>query len=403
MKPLFQRSLIISALCFSPSLWAVDTSTVLAKIQQKLPESQQVKSLQKSASELRNSQTGWFSEAPTLRVEHENDALTGSENIQNWKLGIEAPLWKAKQKKGVQQLEKSYQQQSQALQKGLNLKASDTLRQLLAQIFKAQVGIQSAQLQLLQTQQTAEMIRLRVQTGASPQLDQLLSEKAVLEAKQSLITAKTQYNAALATYQQWSGQTELPTNYQEPNPLQTRSDQWLSQHPSLLELKAKIEQAQAKRTLTLAEKKNPIALSASTIYESAKGVPSNTRLALGVAIPLGDNPAAQSSLVEANQSIAELTSQLTQLKTQLRIQKSQAEQALNQAKQQFKLAKQQLELSKRTLAMAKQSYQAGETGIQNLLTSQKQHLNAQQNYQLRQLQIQLATAQYNQALGVTLR
>lgn len=393
-------AIAILAATLSTNSWAISTQQLLQNIISHLPEQQLSQGFTQTQQALQQNQNALFPESPALIVTHENDALTGSEEIQNWEVGVEATLWRSEQKQGLKALSEANQQQQQALQAVLALKGSGTLRQILAAVQQAQVELLTAQQQLVQTQQLTQMIDTRVQIGASPKLDRLLAQKSVIEAKQALIQAESNLNTAISTYQQWTGTTELPEQYQETL-AKVETPNWWLQHPKVQQLQAEIAALQAQKQQIKGERKNPIQLYAGLNRETSKNSSANTKLVVQVTLPLGENALNQMSLAEQSQALLTQQSALHNLERQLKIQKIQAEEQVKQAQQQAQLAKAQLSLAKQTLQMAKQSYQAGETGIQNLLVSQQQLLNAQKKYQMSQIKTQQAIAQFNQVLGVT--
>jgi len=401
-KHTFPLWLAIITASFSHNSWSISTQQLLKNVYSNLPEQQLFQGFSQTQQALQQNQQAFFPESPNLILNHQNDALTGNGNLQNWEIGLEATLWPSGQKQNLQAQKRANQQQQQALQATLNLKASNILRQLIANLQQAQTKQQMAQQQLTQTQQLAQMIEQRVKIGASPKLDSLLAQKSVLEAQQALIQTKSQLKSALKTYQKWTQTPQLPDNYQEKLASPQSQDWWL-QHPEIQHIQAQIAKLQAQKQQIKSKAKNPIQAYVGLNRESSKDGTANTSLILEITLPLGKNPVNQIELAEHSQTLFALKAELKQRIQQLKIQKIQADAQVRQLQQQTQLAKQQLQLAQETLKMAKQSYQAGETGIQNLLISQQQYIDAEKHYQMRQIQTQQAIAQFNQIIGVHLQ
>ncbi len=371
-----------------------DFVQLLDNITQLQPEQQITQSIQALHKTNQSYSDSWTAGDVDLIVHHENDALTGNEDYQNWQVGVEFPLWLPSQKNAQKQIAASYGQELSAQQTYLRWLASATLRKLVWRFQSARIELDAARSALEKSRSLEQKVKLKVNAGESPKLDLLLARKAVLKQQNQLVQKQSALAIAQNQFHQWTRSSHLPEKIQErPKALMP-----LEQHPEIVNLMSKLQLSEAQLQKTRSFKQNSPRLFLGAQNDKDKNT-ENTSLMFEVSIPLGVNPGYSPKLAQEKRNVYEKQAVLDKAKIQLEQDVFKARQLLASAKQGIHFSMHQYELSKEALMMSEQAYQLGETNIQNLLLVQQQTAEAKLNYQLVQARSGEAIANLNQISG----
>ncbi len=393
-------SLSVLTLGFSVNAQAVSTTYVelLQQVEQQQPEQLTVAGVQALQSANQSLADSWLAGDITLKIQHENDAMTGDQDIQNWAVGAEFPVWYPGQLDALEGVSSSYQQQVSAQSGYLTWLASSKLRMLAWDYKKATIELNLAQSALLQSQSLQEKVQKKVALGESTQLDLLLSQKAVLK-QQTLVSQKHGLvNLAQRQFKVWTQSEELPMDISETL-LKAKP---LDEHPQLRWLQSfyQISEAQLVQQKSMKQ-------AGPTFYLGSQNdkdrVVDNTSLVFSVSIPLGVNPGNAVAVASQQQDMLLQKAKLAQAKLELQQAIIAAQQAVETNQQQALLVQQQSALDQEALVLAEKSYQYGASTLQDLLLVQQQALASQLNLKLTNADLGQSIAHYNQVVGYSLQ
>ncbi|BBP43346.1 TolC family protein [Thiosulfativibrio zosterae] len=401
MKRVLLNTLLGSCLLSTTAqtVWAADYPTLAATLQATLPEQALLANTQQLQSAAQSYANQTLPGEVTVKLNHENDALTDNKAKQTWEAGVEFPIWRSGQAHSQDALAQAYQNLFLAEQQQLKLLTAQTLRDLVWQTQTAKIKAHFSQKALEQTQALVEMVTQRVTQGENPKLDLLLAEKSLFAAQSDFATANFELEVALNTYQAKLNTQALP----DLLPEQQAPADLLEQHPQRLKLQALIQIETAKlAALKANQQSNPSVYVGGKNEQSNQGV-NDTFLIAQFNYPLQlDSLAGHQKVLQAEQQ-----SQLSRLQAELRrfeqnhpLDLFRAQQAIFSAQTQQQLSEQQLTHAEKTLMLAKQSYFLGETSIQNLLISQQTVLEQKLAARLAKTKTFMAIADFNQIAGV---
>lgn len=341
---------------------------------------------------------GWLSDSVSLVVTHENDALTGDLDTQNWAVGAEFSMRLPKQKEALQAVSSAYQGQLSVQEAYLNWLASGKLRQLVWAFSKAQIELDLASSALEKSLELKEQVVQQVTVGDRPKLDQLLAEKFVVEQQTLVAQKQGAFTLAQNQFTFWTKQTQLPDDITEtPQQAQT-----LQAHPQLQWVQAAYELSNAHYS-----QQKTLNKSGPSFFVGAQNdknrTEDNTYLIFEVSIPLGDEPTNQVSIAEKQQATFEEKARLMQSKQVLEMAILEANQFVSMREKERLLAQEKNRLSQETLQLAEQAYHLGESAIQSLLLIQKEALEAELSVELAQANLGEAIANANQMMGYGLK
>jgi cobalt-zinc-cadmium efflux system outer membrane protein len=370
---------------------------LLETVSQQQPEQLTAAGLQSLQTANQSLANSWLAGDVSLKVHHENDAMTGNEEIQNWAVGAEFPVWYPSQLQALEGLSSSYQQQVSSQSAYLTWLASSTLRSLAWTYKKATIELGLAQSTLQQSVSLQEKVQKKLTAGESSQLDLLLSKKAVLK-QQALVSQKQgQVKLAKSQFKIWTQSEKLPADISESQ-LKAKP---LDEHPQMRWLQSFYQVSEAQ----LIQQKS-LKQAGPTFYLGTQNdkdrVMDNTSLVLSVSIPLGLNPSNAVAVASQQQEMLSQQAKLARAKLELMQAISAAEQAIDTNQQQSLLVKQQSALDQKALRLAEKSYQYGASTLQDLLRIQQQASASQLNLELTYANLGQSIANYNQVVGYSL-
>ncbi len=375
-----------------------DYINLLDTVSQKQPEQLTIAGVQALQTANQSLAGSWLAGDITLKINHENDALTGNQDIQNWAVGADFPVWYPGQRDALEGVSSSYQQQLSAQSGYLTWLASSKLRMLAWDYKKATVGLSLAQSALLQSQSLQDNVQKKLSIGDSTQLDLMLSQKAVL--KQQTLVSRKQGLVSLAQsqFKVWTQSEELPMDISESllkaNPL--------DEHPQIRWLESFYQISEAQ----LAQQKS-MKQAGPTFYLGTRNdkdrMVDNTSLEFSVSIPLGVNPGNAVAVASQQQEMLLQKAKLAQAKLELQQAIIAAQQAVETNQQQVLLVQQQSALDQEALVLAEKSYQYGVSTLQDLLLIQQQAFESQLNLELTNADLGQSIANYNQVVGYSLK
>lgn len=376
---------------------SADYVALVDPVAQQQPEALMAEGLQSLSKANQSLSQSWLSDAVAITVAHENDALTGNLDTQNWAVGAEFSVLLPKQQSALQGVSDAYRAQLSIQQDYLNWLASGKLRQLSWAYKKAQIEANLAESALKNSMALQETVQRKVEVGDSAQLDLLLAEKFVLE-QQALVQQKLgQLNLLKKEFDFWTGQSKLPKEIVErPQPLRA-----LSEHPKVRWVQSayEVSKAQYSQQKTLNQSGPTFSVGAQNDKSNTED---NTFLFVEVSIPIGSAPMNQVNLAEKQQAIQTQSMEVKRTEQALNLAILAAEQDVLMSEKNRLLAEQQHKISQETLHLAEQAYQLGESSIQSLLLIKKEAVVAQLNVELASANFEQAIAQANQIKGHSL-
>lgn len=384
----------------SATTQAADYTTLAETLKPTLPEYNTLHSAQQVQQAAHSYAKQWIPGEVTVKLNHENDALTDNKAMQTWEAGVEFPIWHSGQSHSQSNLALGYQAFVAAQQQQFNLQASHIVRQLVWETKIAEVKQHFAQKALETTQQLVSMITQRVNAGDNPRLDLLLAEKSLFASKKDFSNVNFEYEMAKNTFKTKFNTLDLPDNLLENQASSSAPEQ----HPTYLKLQAEI----AIETAKLAQLKSS-QVSNPSLYiggknEQSRGSGGDTFLIAQLSYPLNiDALSGQQKVLQAEQQqlISQKRVELQRFEQAQTLALYNAQQAINASIAQLYLTEQQLLHAEKTVTLASQSYFLGETSIQNLLSTQQSAMEQKLMARLAKLQAYRSIADYNQIAGVT--
>lgn len=360
---------------------------------QQQPQQKTLAGLQQLQAAQKNQANSWIAGDVNLIVHHENDALTDSNDSNNWEVGVQFPIWLPSQKQGATELANISYQNLPIEQAYLNWLASGALRQLLWEYQVAQAEVEVTQDALSISEQLLATIQKQVSLGENPLIDGVLAEQAHLNHKVALIKQQADVDIAKQAYKKWTGFNELPESIFE-----SKAFVDIEHHPEIQQLQAQLSLSKVGLKQIETQKSGQPSLYFGALKDRVQNQ-SDTSLVMEVAIPLGINTdfgvkkAEQQLQIQRQQASVDQAAQTIVLKQQ------QALQQLSQLQQSIELTNQQQVLAEQAFEMSLKAYKLGAIGVQSLLLIQQQANDSKRNAILAQHQFGQATANYNQISG----
>ncbi len=376
---------------------STDYVALVAPVAQQQPEALMRAGLQSLSDANKSLSQRWLSDAMSITVTHENDALTDNLDTQNWAAGLEFSVLLPKQKESLKGVSEAYQSQLTVQQEYLNWLASGKLRQLTWAYKKAQVEADLAESAFKNSLELKENVKRKVEVGDSAQLDLLLAEKFVLE-QQALAEQKLgQLNLIKKEFSFWTNQSELPQEIVEHR----QSSLPLHKHPELRWIQSAydVSKAQYAQQKTMNQDGPSFFVGAQNDKNRAED---NTFLFLEVSIPIGKAPMNLVNVAEKKQALQTQRIELKRAEQSLNVAILAADQAILMSEKRRVLAEKQNQIAQETLRLAEQSYQLGESSIQSLLLIKKDALVARLNVELANASLDQTIANANQVKGYPL-
>lgn len=397
---LFRHLVLGMALVMTTSAQAQTPSyaDLLQQTLQQMPQSALQMNYQQLSQAHRRISQNWLAGGVNLRLKHENDALTGSQDFQSWEAGADLPLQSGRQSDSQAQIAEAYQALEQAFQAELNLKASKQVRQLVWQTKKTEMRRRFSEKNLQQTQAIVDLVVQRVAAGESPPFDLILANKSLAKAQQQWVQVQSDHHLALRQYQRWTGYTLLPVPLAETAPTAAQMPD-STQHPHSRLLQAQVQLSQAKVAWQAASGQANPSLYLGAKQESDQAS-DNQMLIAEISIPFGHTATAEADLADQKKAQTEAQIALRQFEKTYPQLHEEALQQLKTAELSEQLAQSQTELSEKAMQLAQSAYQQGETSIQNLLLMKQQYFEDKLNFRLARLNRMEKVAQLNQVLGV---
>jgi len=374
-----------------------DYIALVEPIAQQQPEALMSEGLRSLTDANKALSQGWLSDAMAITVTHENDALTGNLDTQNWAAGLEFSVFLPKQKEALQGVSEAYRAQLSVQQDYLNWLASGKLRQLTWAYKKAKIEADLAESAFENSLKLQENVQRKVEVGDSAQLDLLLAEKFVLEQQAFAEQKQGQLSLLKKEFAFWTNQTALPENIVERSQ-PTRS---LNRHPKLRWIQSAydVSKAQYSQQKTMNQDGPSFFVGAQNDKNRAED---NTFLFLEVSVPIGKAPMNLVSVAEKQQALQTQRIELKRAEQSLNVAILAADQAVLMSEQRRLLAEKQHQIAQETLRLAEQAYQLGESSIQSLLLIKKDALVARLNVELANANLEQTIANANQVKGYPL-
>lgn len=335
---------------------------------------------------------------PTVNLRYQDDRIGSDMGYREWEGGVELPLWLPGQSASYAREAELTRDLAQAMRQARRLRIAGEVRERLWGAATAQAGAAQASAARDTAKSLADDVQRRVAAGELPRSDRLLAEKAMLMREQALQQALSRTAQADALLERYTGSNDA----QQPQfEVPAKAREISEQHPQLLLARAQLDRARAhrKRTRHTAQSGPSLWLGGKSSrplrggqYESSVGVE--------ISIPLGERAYRASELAEAETLLTE--ARLENERTRLQLQETlvQAQIALDRQRVIAAQGDRRRALAEQSLKLSRRAFELGETDLVRLLQAQDDALAARYDYQLEQLQLGLAIARFNQALGV---
>lgn len=324
---------------------------------------------------------------------HRTDRLNANGGLREYEAELELPLWNPGVRSATQRqtgAERAAFEPQQALAR---LKLAGELRELAAQAAQARAERDLAARKLDEATRLAADVERRVKAGDTARVDALQSQAAARQAE----GAVAQADAALSRAQnQWRALSGLPLPGALDEQPGTATD-----HPAVLAAQAQLRTAQTRLALADADRRDPMALGVGVTRErAAVGAASETSLRFALRIPLGGDTRNAARLAAARAELDTAQAEADAATRQTSAEQAAATAALDAARRNENLAAQRAMLATQVQALLVKAYQLGESDLPTRLRADNDKFDADLSLARARIDVQRATAQLNQALGL---
>ncbi len=371
---------------------------IVEKTYQRNPRIEVMQARLKHVDALDNQSKSMWAADPSIKVNHYNDVLTGSNGLQEWEVGMELPIWLPGQKDAHQKTLTQQRSSVDASEPALKLEIAGIVRELVWNIALTKNRMEVAEQEWDVVKKLEEDVNKRVELGDLAQSDMILAQQESLSKEAAWRIASQEYRHAQHRYEMITGLNELPANYEE---MMTDDLSITFDHPALKELNEKVNYSAAQRDQIMLEKRGNPSLFIGTRHEKGtSNVGFDNAIGLSLSIPIGLSSYTTPKVTAAEVALSENRSEMELLHRELDIAIQDASRELAATVDQYEFARRQNQLSKRNLAMSRKAFSLGETGLIQLIRIQAQAFAAERNMHQKHLEVGLQTARLNQAKGI---
>lgn len=337
--------------------------------------------------------------APALTVRHQTDQAGTDRGLREWEANVELPLWRWGQRTASRSQAVSAGELAGAQGQALQLDVAGRVRDALWSLALAEEQRHLAE-QAWHTAQALEQdVQRRVEAGDLAEADLLLARDDTLARQDEYLLAVSEVRTAEKHYLLLSGLPRRPAEFSEAQSARRRIE---ADHPLLLEAQRRVEQAQAELQRARAAGSDTPMLIVGTRRDQ-EPVTETTHDSIGVSLrlPFGGGSHAGPAIAAANNQLVQAQSEQLALQRELELALHDAQQALLTLRSELALAQQQHQLAQENLRMARLAFDLGEIDLVQRLRVQTRAYTAERTLNVRRLQLQQATARYNQVVGET--
>ena len=346
----------------------------------------------------------WISGEPVAAISHRTDRLNRNDGFREYEAEVELALWNP----GVRTAalaDLSAQQLGIDGQLALaKLKLAGELRALAASAATAQVELDLNKRKLLDVNLLAQDLNRRVKVGENARVDGLLAQVQVQLAQTAVALAESQLTRLQNQWRSLTGlATVAPLDAVPSNlsPIEAQNPTFSPDHPALRFAQAQLASAQAKLTLAVADKRDPMSVGIGASRERGSFAAANeTKLRIALRVPLGgDNrnaPRQAAARAELDTAQAEVDAVARQLPFEI----AAAGADLRAARAAQFATSERVRLSTEVQRLIAKSWQLGDSDLPARLRADNEQFEASLALAKANIDVHRAIAHLNQAQGV---
>ena len=341
----------------------------------------------------------WLAGQPSVQVLLYEDSLLGDIGEREFEYGLQVPLRWPGQRRDAERVGSTVEQENRQWLSGLRLEAAGNVRQLLAELYRAERMLDGARVMEEYTSQLFRVTETLFDAGEVPEVALLHAQTLVLEQEQQILDAEVALVDASRRYRSETGLSQKPVL-----PLRevlSQRHEISEQHPELAFHRARIDLARASVDQVKSDSRGSPTLSFGT--RSQRGdrlTESNDALMLGLSVPFGGGSYTSARVADARRDQVDAEIQYLNAQRQLELQLHEAEHELLITRQSLALAGQQRDLALRRRDMALAAFEFGEISMADVIIAMQEAqkmLVAHISLEVRELQL---TSEINQIIGV---
>ena len=340
-----------------------------------------------------------WAKSPSLEYSQRDNRFQADTGLKETEVGVVWPVWQWGQRGAQNTLAASALTKADHNAQFVRLKLAAEVREAIWMTKDAEVEYGEAVLLAETLTRLARDVDRRVSAGDLARVDSLVAHGERLAALALQSEASQKLSAMLARWQNLTGlRTPLSTEAATEQPSALKS---VNAHPELLLSIQSADEAKKKLELVEASNREAPELKVGMRQElAARTQPGQSTLIVGFRLPLGTSDRNRPLLAAALTDVEVSTTQEQRTHERIESEHELAKQALTFAQQQLQSAKERADLLNERTALIEKSFKAGETSLPDYLRAVSLSSQAQTAY-LRQIsKTYLATARFNQSLGV---
>ena len=340
-----------------------------------------------------------WAKSPSLEYSQRDNRFQADTGLKETEVGVVWPVWQWGQRGAQNTLAASALTKADHNAQFVRFKLAAEVREAIWMTKDAEVEYGEAVLLAETLTRLARDVDRRVSAGDLARVDSLVAHAERLAALALQSEASQKLSAMLARWQNLTGlRTPLSTEAATEQPSALKS---VIAHPELLLSIQSADEAKKKLELVEASNREAPELKVGMRQElAARTQPGQSTLIVGFRLPLGTSDRNRPLLAAALTDVEVSTTQEQRTHERIESEHELAKQALTFAQQQLQSAKERADLLNERTALIEKSFKAGETSLPDYLRAVSLSSQAQTAY-LRQIsKTYLATARFNQSLGV---
>lgn len=335
---------------------------------------------------------------PTFNLKYETDAIGSDLGYREWEGGVELPLWLPGQSREHKREAERTMSVADAILNARRLEVAGKVRDRIWMLALARGELEQARSALKTTQDLADDVKRRVDAGELPRSDLLLADKDVLTRADAMAQAENRVTQAERMFTLYTGMESVPAPGREQLSL---SNELPENHPQLILVDAKVEQARAHRERVKGERRRgPNVWLGGKSFKERSGAGYDSAVGVEVSIPFG-------SVAHAAPASAKAGNALTEAQIEREHRYHELTEALDIATLEYQRttdaqqrAQRRQQLAEASLSISRRAFELGETDLVRLLQVQADAIDARHDQQIRQLDVGQAIARLNQSVGV---
>lgn len=345
----------------------------------------------------RQAESLWAAD-PALEFRYQNDAFIDQDGLLEWEWGVELPLWLPGQRQARHAVAEQAGAAVSASGTALRLTVAGLVREALWDMALEDNQVAVATREHDTAARLERDVGKRVRLGDLARSDLILAQQETLARQAAELRARGEYDNARRRYRVLTGLDAVPRHFKE-HPAEARGIG--DRHPLLAEATAAVERALAEQVQARREQRASPTLTVGTRHErAASGEDYADSFGALFRVPLGLGSQSAPALARAEVSLAEAQSKREELRRRLDLAAGQAARDLETVRAELDVAERQHGLAQQHLAMAKRSFALGESDLVSLMRVQTLAFGAERTLLQKRLELGLAIAHLNQALGV---